>query len=124
MENKRSIASIKGIIVILIVFAVAILLMAIYSKNVGQYIIIEKNGDILYKINLVDNQEMIISGEDSNTVTVKIEDGAVRVVSSDCPDKTCVRMGRISKAGEKIICLPARISIEIEGKGSADALTG
>jgi hypothetical protein len=36
--------------------------------------------------------------------------------SADCPDKTCVTIGgRISRAGERIVCLPNSLIIEIRG---------
>ena len=37
----------------------------------------------------------------------------VRVAESDCPTHDCVRTGTISRAGESIVCLPARLVIEL-----------
>lgn len=49
------------------------------------------------------------------TLTVAAEDGAVRVSGSDCPNQDCVRSGAISRAGESIVCLPARVAVTLEG---------
>jgi hypothetical protein len=49
---------------------------------------------------------------------VEIKDGAVRVISSPCPEKICIKTGRISKPGQWIACLPNRVFISIRGKRS------
>ena len=54
------------------------------------------------------------------TLTVSVKDGGVSVVSSDCPDKICVTTGKISKPGQAIICIPARVVIEITEGGEQD----
>lgn len=41
------------------------------------------------------------------------------VASSDCPTQDCVRTGLITRGGQSIVCLPARIIIQLEG-GAAD----
>ncbi|MBR5470568.1 MAG: NusG domain II-containing protein [Oscillibacter sp.] len=35
---------------------------------------------------------------------------------SDCPTQDCVHTGTITRAGQSIVCLPARISITLEGE--------
>ena len=55
------------------------------------------------------------------TLTVAAEDGnGLRVSSSDCPTQDCVRTGTISRSGQSIVCLPARIIIQLTG-GAADS---
>jgi hypothetical protein len=49
---------------------------------------------------------------------VEIKDGAVQVISSPCPEKICVKTGRISKPGQWIACLPNRVFISIRGRRS------
>ena len=43
------------------------------------------------------------------------------VLESDCPNQDCVRSGVISKPGQSLVCLPARIVIELQG-GSGDGV--
>ncbi len=62
--------------------------------------------------------------KDINGVTVCCENGEIYVKESSCPDKVCVSSGRISKAGEGIICAPNRVAVEIIGEKQLDALTG
>ncbi len=44
--------------------------------------------------------------------TVRVEPGRIRVVSADCPDGVCVRMGWLSSA--PIVCLPHELVILTE----------
>lgn len=43
----------------------------------------------------------------------------LRVAASDCPTQDCVHTGIITRSGQSIVCLPARIIIRLEG-GTAD----
>ena len=45
-------------------------------------------------------------------------DGEIWVESSDCPTQDCVHTGHISRSGQSIVCLPARVIITL--KGAAD----
>ena len=42
------------------------------------------------------------------------------VADADCPTQDCVHTGIITRAGQSIVCLPARIIIRLEG-GPVDA---
>lgn len=44
----------------------------------------------------------------------------LRVSRSDCPTQDCVRTGVITRSGQSIVCLPARIIIRLEGGAAAD----
>lgn len=44
-----------------------------------------------------------------------IENNEVYIIESSCPDHLCELMGKISKPGEIITCLPNRLQIVIEG---------
>ena len=41
------------------------------------------------------------------------------VADADCPTQDCVHTGTITRAGQSIVCLPARIIIRLEG-GTVD----
>ena len=46
---------------------------------------------------------------------VQIADGAVRVLSSPCRNKICVRSGSVARPGQWIACLPNRVFVEVRG---------
>ncbi len=56
-----------------------------------------------------------------HALTVTIDDGAVSVTESDCPDGVCVNSGIISRAGQAIVCVPAKVTVRIDGPRADDA---
>ena len=62
------------------------------------------------------------------TLTVTAEDGGLRVSEADCPTQDCVHTGAISRSGQSIVCLPARIIIQLTGDqadpGGVDVVIG
>ena len=44
-----------------------------------------------------------------------IRDGGARIEEASCPDRLCVGMGVIRRAGQSIICLPNQVVVEIVG---------
>lgn len=61
------------------------------------------------------------SGVSRDTSGVSGGETGVQVVWADCPTQDCVHTGRISRHGQAIICLPARIVIRLEGGAAPDA---
>ena len=59
-------------------------------------------------------------------VTLMVEEGAVRVSRAECPGQDCLHMGAVSRQGERIVCLPNRLVISVEGKSpnGIDGVTG
>ncbi|PIE99058.1 MAG: hypothetical protein CR988_00640 [Treponema sp.] len=55
-----------------------------------------------------------ISGAVGKTV-VEIKGGSISVISSPCPNKTCVNSMSISKPNSWIACLPNKVIVFIEG---------
>ena len=53
------------------------------------------------------------------TVHVAVTPEGVRVDHADCPTQDCVRTGAISRAGQSIVCLPARVVITLEDAADA-----
>jgi hypothetical protein len=61
-------------------------------------------------------RHVTVHGPVGDTV-VAIEGGEARVLSSDCPEKLCVRSPGIKRNGEWIACLPNRVLVTVEGSG-------
>lgn len=67
-----------------------------------------------------------VAGYNGIVLNIEIDGkGGARVASSGCRDKLCMRAGYLSKSGDCAVCLPARVSVRIEGKhgGKFDAVT-
>lgn len=51
------------------------------------------------------------------TNTVRVTQGGIAVVWSDCPEQLCVQQGEIDSSAIPITCLPHRLVIQIEEDG-------
>ena len=54
-----------------------------------------------------------------HSLTIRIEGGAVCVSETDCPNGVCAATGTVSKAGQSIVCAPARVLVKIVGEEGA-----
>ena len=50
---------------------------------------------------------------------IHTKDGAIAVISSNCPHQDCVHMGYVSESGRPIICAYNAVTISIEGASSS-----
>ena len=53
-----------------------------------------------------------------------VENGEAWVSEADCPDKVCMGMGKISRNGEFIACLPNRLLVVVEGAAEQSPVDG
>ncbi len=93
------------------------LIISLFSKS-GDTAIITVNGEIYCEKKLSENSKIDING----TNAAVIENGEIYMTSATCPDKLCIRHGKISDSSEKIICLPNKIVIEVTKKSEIDAV--
>lgn len=84
------------------------------STGPGDWLIVERSGDIVFRARLGSDQSARLSGPIGETLLI-VQDGRVRVESSPCRDKVCIGMGEIRFPGELLACVPNRILITIPG---------
>ena len=107
---------------LLILFSIAIgifvFLMLMLGRDEGAFVRVSIGGDEVSEYSLsVDGEYEFLDGK----IVLKIESGEAFVITSDCPDKSCISLGKISRSGESIICLPNRFSATvIGGDGEVD----
>lgn len=95
-----------GIIVITVIYAIR-------KMNPGKTAVITVGSEVLQEIQLDNCGNHKFEIENLNVV-FEVNDGRIRITESDCPDKICVKTGYISSVGEKIVCLPKKLIVEIE----------
>jgi hypothetical protein len=79
---------------------------------------IYQDGQEVAKIPLdgtTDGQTLTLSGEDGMVNVIEVSGKQIHMKSASCPDQICVNMGFRSQSGSPIVCLPAKIVIEIKG---------
>ena len=83
-----------------------------FNREKGSTVIVEVSGNTVGVYPLDKDMELEING---GTNYLVIKDGYVYLTDADCPDKTCVKTGKISYSGQSIICLPNQVIIKISG---------
>ena len=91
---------------------------AIYSQNSeGNSVTISKNGKILYTLPLSEETKVDLGGN-----IVCIEEGRAYMQSADCPDKLCIKTGKIKDSGRSIVCLPNKVEVKVTKKSDVDTV--
>ena len=72
---------------------------------------IYQDGRLLRELPLDADAEFELSGEYTNTVSLR--DGRAAITASDCPGQDCMHSGWIDSAGRSIVCLPNAVEIRI-----------
>ena len=108
------------LIVVVVLLVAAALSIWFLVKPTGERVEIYKDGELVKIGALSVDFEFKI---DEHT-TVKVLGKKAYVSFSDCVGQDCVMAGKISKAGETIVCLPNKVVVKIVGKGDVDVVTG
>lgn len=102
------------IIVIVFIFITALIFsLVLFQKKDSEYVSIVQDNKVLYRLNLNITENQTIRIEDGNRGynIIEISNGKIRIIESDCPDKTCVNTGFLS-GDMPIVCLPHKLVIK------------
>ena len=110
------------------VLLAGILWFCFSHRDPGSVAVVEQDGEEVLRLELESLEGAQEKTFTSNGVTLQIlfEPDGVQVRSSDCADQICVQTGKLTRAGESAVCLPARISVTLlsQSEESWDAITG
>ena len=106
MSRKKIPVKVGDVIVSLLVLAVA---AAIFFLSLG-------DGKASRVVVTVDGEREIEVSSNGCELKIVISNGAVRVTESSCPDKVCAASGKISSPGRVIACVPAGVTVKVEGE--------
>ncbi|MCX7846336.1 MAG: NusG domain II-containing protein [Dictyoglomaceae bacterium] len=110
----------KESFIVFFLFLISMILW-IFQKNASPplYLIVEVNNKEILKININSlklKKEFNVDGILGKSYFECDSEKGVRMISSPCPDKLCIKQGWIKKVGETIVCLPNRVVLRFEGK--------
>ena len=114
-ENTKQVPRLRYDLILigaLLVISLAVVLITTLTRREGGYVEIEKNGELIATYSLSVNGEYSLNG---GTNVLVIEGGVAYLKDANCPDKTCVKTGKIRYVNQSIICLPNEISITVRG---------
>lgn len=115
------------IIILLVVlsFIPAVIFGVVLNKDYNsKYAQITVNGKVYKNIPLSAHKgkEIIEIKTESGINVVSVKDDTIAIIEADCPDKVCVQPGYIDKVGDRLVCLPHRVMVEIKGDTSDDGV--
>ena len=112
---------------VLIVMTALLFLGLFVFKKEGKLVVVSVDSVEVVSFSLDKDLVYEIEGYNGGRNTLVIEDRVAYVKDSTCPDHLCEYMGKISKVGQSVICLPNRVVVEIRGSKNAegyDAVVG
>lgn len=114
--KKRDLLLILGIVVAI----AATYVVFVMVKPEARVAVVRVDGQVVKRLPLDNNAQYAIDqGEKHNLVV--IESGKAFMEEASCPDKVCINQGKKHRSGQSIVCLPNKVSIELEG-GAVEAL--
>lgn len=118
---------VKGfIIAIAVIFVIGVIgSVLVFTAPEKSSVRIVSDGETIYTVDLNTAGDKTFDVRYQGHInTIEIRDHQIRVQSADCPDQTCVNMGRLRSSSMPIVCLPHKLVIEFtEGADGVDAVT-
>lgn len=99
-------------------------LVRVVTRQDGNYVVVTYNN--------VETARFLLTEEITYEIKTKegvnhleIKDGSARIISADCGNQVCVHSKAIRYTNETIVCLPHKVTIQIESEeeGAYDAIT-
>lgn len=105
------------IIILLLLLAALGTYLVLYMRNNKEagYVQVYKEDMLIKTYSLHEDGAYHIQIENGFNEII-INKGIVYMQEADCPDKLCVKQGKILKSGESIICLPHKVVVKISAK--------
>ena len=100
-----------------ILLAAGVLFLLFRPGGQGAWAVVTADGEETARYSLSEDRTVRLGDGDGYNI-LQISGGAAAVVEADCGDHTCVRTGAVSREGERIVCLPHKLIIHIEGGGA------
>ena len=111
LANKKLVADII-LVASLLVISLSVFIVVRLTKQDGDVAVVTVNNVVVGEYSLSVDGEYSLNG---GTNILVIENGKAFVTYADCPDGLCVNQGKISLTGDRIVCLPNKLMIEIRG---------
>ena len=114
---------------LLLATAGGILAMLIWqARPAAAAVDVRVGGKVQASYPLAEDRVVTVTGVGGGTNELHIEHGSAWLKEASCPDKLCVKQGKIHRDGESIICLPNQVVIELRDGtrkgGDLDGIAG
>ena len=99
-----------------LLLAVLVFVLFLPKTTTEAYAEIYQNGKKLRTVSLAQAQEFTVEGAYVNRI--RVQDGRIAVVESDCPGGDCIHCGWVGSTGRSIVCLPNGVEIRVVSQDS------
>ena len=79
-------------------------------RQEGAALVVRVNGSEVARYALTETGDYPLNG---GTNVLHIENGSAWLTDADCPDKLCMKQGKIQYTGQTITCLPNRLTVTV-----------
>lgn len=115
MSDKKFIKPFDFILIIFLLILSALLFYLLSFGDKSKLILSVKVGKkIVYSIPLEKVQKNFVYSVPGKNVDIYIEPDGVSVKSSNCKNQICVKSGKITSAGQIIVCAPNNVILKLE----------
>ncbi|MBQ7897491.1 MAG: NusG domain II-containing protein [Clostridia bacterium] len=116
---ERKFITKKSIIFIIVLLTLALGLIFLMPEILGEKVEIWVDGELYDTFALSDSFSLSLD----NGVVITGDGETAYFEKSDCPDKVCIKAGKLSLSGEWAACLPNKTVLKITGRnGEADTV--
>lgn len=109
-ELKKKIIFDLVLVLLLLAISLSVCFLVYRNRAEGSVVRVTVDGEVVGEYPLSIDAEYTFNG---GTNVLRIEGGEAYMTYAECPDKTCVKKGRIRLVHEDITCLPNRVRAEI-----------
>ena len=107
------------LITVVLVLSIAASAAVLLWNGVGEIACIYQDGTLIEQINLntvTHPYSFTVTTEQGGANTISVEPGRICISDANCPDHVCVDTGWINNSVVPIVCLPNRLTIQIESE--------
>ena len=109
-----------GSLLLVAVLSLVLVLVFRVKKNLVAKIYVQNEVVEVIDLSKKEEKDYIVHGLNGD-LHVHTHDGAIAVVSSNCPHQDCVHMGYVSTTNRPIICAYNAVCINIEGSNNSNS---
>lgn len=101
------------VMILLAVCIAAAVIIHLIPADDPAYAVISADGEVVIRRPLSEEGEFSVP--EIPNMKFEISDGGVRVTESDCPDKICIKTGRVTGENMSAVCMPNKVIVTVEG---------
>ena len=115
--TKRACLTTVGILLILAFCVLALVLRQNAGKAAAYTACVYLDGRLLQSIPLdqvTETRRFTVDAADGGYNIVEVSPGGIAIAEADCPDQICVNTAPVGESHELIVCMPNRITVEVQ----------